>query len=1151
MGAVIGGAILTIGKLLLTSAITAAITYAVAKTFGLIKRPPELSSTSLADDPSASDTYAWGEIGTVWNVVGKPIPIVYGEHRVGGRRIQEFTRMEGKDDYLYLLMLFGEGEIENITDIKINGEDISSYSEVQYWIRKGTPDQELIPYFNNYVVQNYAIRKTLTTSWQQCYEIEGGDIDELIVRLYFPNGLYRIDKNDGNMYEKSVTVMIAIADSESEIGSVYQSSFTITNKNRSPFYYDAIIPKSAINNKKKVFVLRTNEETTSDYEADRVQTFTVQEIKAGNENYPNCALLGLKIKATNQLYGGSPDVSAVVKGLKVKNLKTGVVEWSNNPAWILYDILTNTRYGAGSFFDTSVIDEQSFKDAADYYDELVNDGKGGQEKRFELNIVIDTFQRINDVIEHLLLTCFSDLYFIDGKIKLIPKKEKTIPAQLFTSGNIIENSMNWTWTSKKEKYNSVEVQFLNEDDDYERYTVIVPFQDISVTEPQKKTNFYGLTKQSQAIRLARLLLRQSQYCDKIITFDAMIDSVHCQPSDLVYIAHKQQEQLQTGNILGFGTDYLILDEDYTFESSVNYDIAFVLEDDTVKETPIVPFSQQTTTNIVKLPFTFASLGKNPKVNSQYTLGLSSETYEEYEIIAIERKTDSTLRITAIKYDDRVWEGIDDFSITDYESYAAISDNKVPKAVENLTLKEQIVINADRPQVNLQVFFSRPEGDIVFDYAKIYFCADYDETSSENVWTYLGDSTGFFEIENVIEGNTVAVKVQSVSVYGYTNDFETAPTASLIVQGFNKVPDDVGGFQAYQQGESVVLKWNFNSDFVTKYYEIRKGTSWDGGEVIASNITSNEYRDFDIYNGTYKYFIKAISYKGIYSENAAEADITIRNIYLRNVIFDDYEAPDWDGIRRNFKIVHNASDNYLLSSHKEIEWENWFKLNEVWTDRVGNVETWGKYQTLATYETTPYDIGKVWECRVIADFDIDFYKNNGKWTDYYYQDTFTWGDRLDYDAYLWAQLEVQNAVQIQVSFSNDMSVWTDWETFKAGIYTFRGIKFKITVQHQHESNYVEVNRLHQILDVDDVIIYIPSFSIAAGGTTITYANYKDTKGRTPDFLYPPFWVSVQLLDASKNLAPIVKNKTTTSLEVIAYNSSDTSESAVADIMIHGY
>ena len=136
--------------------------------------------------------------------------------------------------------------------------------------------------------------------------------------------------------------------------------------------------------------------------------------------------------ASSIVSGTLPNVRAIIKGKKVKvwNNDTNQWEtaWTDNPAWIIRDILTNSRYGLGDFITEENIDDESFKDFAQFC----------QEQGYKCNLVLDGFQRGWDLINNLLAKFRAFIVRNGSKYKSKYLKDEP-PVQLFTMGNIIQD----------------------------------------------------------------------------------------------------------------------------------------------------------------------------------------------------------------------------------------------------------------------------------------------------------------------------------------------------------------------------------------------------------------------------------------------------------------------------------------------------------------------------------------------------------------------------------------------------------------------------------------------------------------------------------------------------------------------------------------
>ena len=132
--------------------------------------------------------------------------------------------------------------------------------------------------------------------------------------------------------------------------------------------------------------------------------------------------------------------------------------YTNNPAWVFYDILTNNRYGLGDFLLASDIDKYSLYRIARYCDELVDDGKGGEEPRFTANLYftkqVDAYKILKDIA-----TVFRAMvYYFDGQVVPVIDAPSG-PVYNFTSANVIDGQFSYESTGSKTRINQVIVTF--------------------------------------------------------------------------------------------------------------------------------------------------------------------------------------------------------------------------------------------------------------------------------------------------------------------------------------------------------------------------------------------------------------------------------------------------------------------------------------------------------------------------------------------------------------------------------------------------------------------------------------------------------------------------------------------------------------------
>lgn len=252
-----------------------------------------------------------------------------------------------------------------------------------------------------------------------------------------------------------------------------------------------------------------------------------------DETFPFTAYYSASINASEDL-SGNPTFTAIVEGriIDVWNGSQWVQQYSNNPAYCLLDFITNTRYGLG--IDKTEIDLDSFIEVANYCDELV-DG----EKRFEFDMIIDVSRSSLDIIQEIMATFRAFFVYANGKLRLkVDAPEE--PVQTFTMDNIVENSFSYSYNSLRETPNEVIVKYTDADNDFE----ITPAQYLDESDIEqrgeripKTIELMGINRFSQAGRRARYIQKLEKFCPMWAKWKAGIDSVICEPGDVVIFSH--------------------------------------------------------------------------------------------------------------------------------------------------------------------------------------------------------------------------------------------------------------------------------------------------------------------------------------------------------------------------------------------------------------------------------------------------------------------------------------------------------------------------------------------------------------------------------------------------------------------------------------
>jgi len=243
--------------------------------------------------------------------------------------------------------------------------------------------------------------------------------------------------------------------------------------------------------------------------------------------YANVAYVGLTLKAQDRL-SGNPTISSIVEGRKIWT-PAGTV-FSRNPAWIVYDFLTNTRYGVG--IPADLIDLDSFIASADYCDALVNG-----EPRFTLDYIIDV-QR--PAVDHLqsMLACFRGYFLARDKIELHVEQAGDVYKALGPD-NFVKDSFSWWQKSGDDSPNRITLEWIDPDNHYEQSSAVFEHQeDIQARGVfEKSFSVLGVTRSSQVGRLGNYLMETAKRVQNFCSFQVGLQDADIEAGEIISLTY--------------------------------------------------------------------------------------------------------------------------------------------------------------------------------------------------------------------------------------------------------------------------------------------------------------------------------------------------------------------------------------------------------------------------------------------------------------------------------------------------------------------------------------------------------------------------------------------------------------------------------------
>jgi len=216
--------------------------------------------------------------------------------------------------------------------------------------------------------------------------------------------------------------------------------------------------------------------------------------------------------------------------------------YTDNPAWVFYDIVTNNRYGAGEWIDRNLVNKFALYRIAKYCDELVPDGKGGFEPRFRANLYLSKSAEVYKVLKDMATVFTGMLYWLDGKVTPV-QDVPSDPVYTFSKANVVDGTFNYESSGRKTRSNQVVVTWNDPTANYEQVPLIVEDRE-NIVKTRKiisqKAVAMGATSEGQAYRYGRWKLFTAQNQKEVVSFRTGMQGAFIRPGDIINVQDRDR-----------------------------------------------------------------------------------------------------------------------------------------------------------------------------------------------------------------------------------------------------------------------------------------------------------------------------------------------------------------------------------------------------------------------------------------------------------------------------------------------------------------------------------------------------------------------------------------------------------------------------------
>ena len=562
-------------------------------------------------------------------------------------------------------------------------DDVESFNftnmEIQYTL--GTQDQLPMTGFDSSqreVPIGIEVKKELPIT----RSIIDPDVDRLRMTIGVNALFSQNDQGDTNGTSVEFEILIN--------GNLYKS-YSINGKSSSRFYRSYIIdelPPKPFN----VTVRRV----TADSKSQRLQNAIVwssyTEIIDAKLSYPNIAMIGIKTDSrhtpnfpnVNSLLDGriisvpstyDPETRTYAPGIWRGDFKKA---WTENPAWIFYDLATNPDVGIGKRISEYGLNKFQLYQIAQYCDELVPDGYGGKEPRMTAGIWI-TEQRSAYEVLNDMSSVFRAIVAWNGMQMLAIQDRPTDPVCTYSQANVIDGKFARQYVPLKSIYTAVEVEYADKNNMYQKAIEYVVDDEMVARYGYnvKKITAFACTSRGQARRYGKWVLVTSKLEQCTITFTVGREGLHHLPGDIIEIVDNSWAKTNLGGrVVGINRSAVELDREIKIKGD-SY-LSYVVRDNNGQRTERVKILS-VTGNVVNLE----SVPENLNPDDNWALQTPLVRTELYRAIGV-AENDGNYTITALQHEPQK---------------QAIVDNSASFEPRNTTLHQAGVSSVSDAEVN--------------------------------------------------------------------------------------------------------------------------------------------------------------------------------------------------------------------------------------------------------------------------------------------------------------------------------------------------------------------------------------------------------------------------------------------------------------------
>ena len=835
--------------------------------------------------------------------------------------------------YAKVLDLLCEGPIQGLDDghksIYLDGTPVldssgnANFEGYSIVTRTGTQDQTYVSDLASNE-NEVAVGVDITNSTPVVRTITNSAIDRVRVTLQIPT--LRLIKDNGDIVGNTVDIKIQVQYNGGGYNDVKED--TISGKASSSYKRDYLIDLTG-SKPVDIKLIRVSADESSTKKSSTTTWSSYTEIIDEKLRYPNSALAFLRFDSRQ--FNSIPKRKYLIRGTKVRIPSNATVDttnhlgrltysgiwngsfqsatWCADPAWCLYDLLTDGRYGVN--LPESTLDKWDFYEISKYCNELVPDKKGGNEPRMLCNLLINSRDEVYNVIQQMTSLFRGISYYGAGSIVMVQDAPKD-SQYILGNSNVVDGAFEYSGSSQKARHTTcavawqsydslgeVQFEYVEDPDAIAKYGII-----------EKQVKALGCYSQGQAHRMGRWLLKSEQLLTQTCNFSVGIDSgLVLRPGMVIDIADELRAGVRrSGRIKGGGSNYVIADSSQGI-TNVSDIMTKSPQLSILLSTGLV--ETKTVSNIlgptIYINGTFSETPASPRV---WLLNTSDPASQQYRVISVSENSEKTaLSVACLEYNSSIYNSVDSGDTIVLRDITSLSAS--PNAISNLIADPTTgFLYSDGQSVFVGCSLSWDHDRKNVTEYRVQYKIDNDN------WESLVTSTPSVTLRNLRAG-TLSVQVQA---YNFLGKGSKITTGTFAIAGKTAAPADPQNFKltpnSSTQGR---LTWDLCPDLDVviggwvrvKHSPDTSNVTWANSVLIHDDLPGSSKETYcDMKDGTY--LIKFVDSGQRESVNPALVEVVrpnIEDVAAHNCVADH---PNFTGTKTQLAVDSGTNELRLAA-----------------------------------------------------------------------------------------------------------------------------------------------------------------------------------------------------------------------------------------------